>query len=310
MVRLVDDLLDISRITRGKVELRRQVIELDGVVAKAIEIATPLLEQRRHHLAVEVPCGLRVDGDPMRLAQVVANLLTNAAKYTPKDGRISVRAAREGDRVVLAVRDNGAGIPRELLPQVFDLFVQGKRTSDRRDGGLGLGLALVDNLVRLHGGEVSATSEGPGTGSTFTVRLPLAGPAPAAAGPGAAPASACSGRRVLLVDDNVDAAELLALMLRSEGHHVAVAHDGVQALALADELRPEVAVLDIGLPVMDGYELATRLGERHDRCRLIALSGYGQPSDQHRSSAAGFELHLIKPVDYATLIAAISGPPP
>jgi CheY-like chemotaxis protein/anti-sigma regulatory factor (Ser/Thr protein kinase) len=284
------------------------VVELDGAVAKAIEIATPLLEQRRHFLAVDVARGLRVDGDPMRLAQVVANLLTNAAKYTPKGGRIEVRAAREGDRVVLAVRDNGVGIPRELLPQVFDLFVQGKRASDRRDGGLGLGLALVDNLVRLHGGEVSVSSDGPGTGSTFVVQLPLAGPAPAAPEPDAATIPSPDGRRVLLVDDNVDAADLLALALRSEGHRVAVAHDGVQALTLAAELQPEVAVLDIGLPVMDGYELAARLGERHRRCRLIALSGYGQPSDQHRSSLAGFELHLIKPVDYATLIAAISRP--
>ena len=306
VIRLVDDLLDIARITRGKVELRRQVVELDGVVAKAIEIATPLLEQRRHHLEVDVSRDLRVDGDPMRLAQVVANLLTNAAKYTPKGGRIEVRAAREGDRVVLAVRDNGVGIPRELLPHVFDLFVQGKRTSDRRDGGLGIGLALVDNLVRLHDGEVSASSDGPGTGSTFVVQLPLAGPVPAAPEPDVATTPGPDVRRVLLVDDNVDAADLLALVLRSEGHHVAVAHDGVQALTLADELRPEVAVLDIGLPVMDGYELATRLGERHGRCRLIALSGYGQPSDRHRSSVAGFELHLIKPVDYATLIAAIS----
>ncbi|HWU90589.1 MAG TPA: ATP-binding protein, partial [Kofleriaceae bacterium] len=309
VVRLVDDLLDIARITRGKVELRRQVVELEGAVAKAIEIATPLLEQRRHHLAVDVPHGLPVDADPMRLSQVVANLLTNAAKYTPKGGRIEVRATREDDRAVLAVRDNGAGIPRELLPQIFELFVQGARASDRRDGGLGLGLALVDNLVRLHGGEVSAASDGPGTGSTFVVRLPLAHPAaPAEPSAVAAPAPVPGGRRVLLVDDNVDAAELLALALRSEGHRVDIAHDGLQALALADELEPEVAVLDIGLPVMDGYELAVRLRERHARCALIALSGYGQPSDQRRSRAAGFELHLIKPVDYPALVAAISRP--
>ena len=303
LTRLVDDLLDVSRIARGKVELKRERVEMASVVAKAIETVSPLLEQRRHVLNVDVPrTGLTTDGDPVRLAQVVSNLLTNAAKYTESGGRISIGVRRDGDDVVLRVRDSGVGIPADLLPRLFDLFVQGTQSLDRSQGGLGIGLTIVRSLVSLHGGSVAAYSDGLGRGSEFEVRLPLAASDAVAVRPGHADGAvvlpAPAGLTVLVVDDNADAAEMLAAALAIAGHQPRIAHDAPAALRLCQEFKPAVALLDIGLPVMDGYELGQRLRRIPglERLRLIAVTGYGQESDRRQSRAAGFEHHLVKPV--------------
>jgi signal transduction histidine kinase/ActR/RegA family two-component response regulator len=316
LIRLVDDLLDISRVARGKVELKREPVEMSEVVAKAIETASPLLEQRRHYLSVEVPAtGLLVYGDPTRLAQVVANLLTNAAKYTEPGGHIAVRAWVEGARVHLAVQDNGAGISPDLLPRVFDLFQQGRRTMDRAEGGLGIGLALVKSLTHLHGGSVSARSGGVGRGSEFAIALPLLTMEPAAVDQASAQPTlgrAGTAERVLVVDDNHDAADLIGEMLRAVGHEVFIAHDAFEALSLAERLDPSVIVLDIGLPVMNGYDVARRIRKMFGgrAPRLIALTGYGLDHDRARSHEAGFEQHLVKPVSARELIEAVEGDAP
>jgi signal transduction histidine kinase len=304
VIRLVDDLLDVSKITRGKIDLQRRVVEVALVVAKAAEIAGHLIEQRAHHLTIEVPDDLHVDGDEGRLAQVVANLLTNAARYTPPGGQIRVVAEVDGADVVIRVSDSGVGIEPELLGRVFDLFLQGQRGADRAEGGLGIGLALVKNLVLLHGGAVSAHSDGPGKGSEFTIRLARAeGPAETAAVP-AVPALpvARSARRVLVVDDNEDAAMLLGEFIRMCGHEVEVVHDPAAALRMVQGFVPEVAVLDIGLPGMDGYELAAQLRGITPSCRLVALTGYGHDRDRQRTQEAGFEAHFVKPVPIDTLL--------
>jgi signal transduction histidine kinase len=309
LVRLVDDLLDVSRITRGLVRLRKERIELAAVVSAAVEMASPLLEQREQHLTVDVATDCPVDADRDRLAQVIANLLTNAAKYTAPRGQIHLRAASEGGAVVLRVQDNGRGIAPELLAVVFDMFVQGNRPIDRSEGGLGLGLTLVRTLVELHGGTVTAHSGGPGQGSEFVIRLPLAAaPTPLVTADSATPSSR-TGRRVLIVDDNPDVVEVLAELLRMSGHEVAVAHDAPEALRLAGPFQPEVAVLDIGLPVMDGYELARRLRLGDPALRLVALTGYGQAEDRARSRAAGFQEHLVKPIDGDVLLAVVAAKP-
>ena len=310
LIRLVDDLLDISRVTRGMVELRRAPLDLHTVVARAVELASPLLEQKRHSFTARVPrVGLRLSGDETRLSQAIGNLLVNAAKYTPSGGSVVLDAAREGDEIVIAVRDNGDGMRPELLPRVFDLFVQGDRSIERAEGGLGIGLALVRSFVALHGGSVAAFSDGPGKGSEFVVRLPalpaLPVPTPSSPPPPVAPATA-PGLRVLVVDDNIDAAELLAEALQAAGHATRVAHDAPQALAAARSFAPQVAVLDIGLPVMDGYELAARLRAEGLAPRLMAVTGYGQETDRERSRAAGFERHLVKPIDLDELLAALA----
>jgi PAS domain S-box-containing protein len=299
LVRLVDDLLDVARITRGSIALERTHVEIASVVGKAVEIANPLVEERRHRLRVDVPSsGLGTMGDSVRLAQVVANLLTNAAKYTDPGGDIHVHASATGDEIILSVTDTGAGIPDDLLPVVFDVFVQGPRTKDRSQGGLGLGLTLVRRLVEAHGGRVSASSKGNGKGSTFEVRLPLAGspPAPIDGSDVAKADDGARGIRVLVVDDNVDAAELLAECLAVDGFDVRVANDAPEALAIVETWEPYVAILDIGLPGMDGYELATRLRARLPSVPLMALSGYGQAADRRRSAAAGFDEHRVKPL--------------
>ena len=312
LTRLVDDLLDVSRITRGKVELRKQPIEVRDVLAKATEIASPLLEQRRHHFEVQAPPrGLRLHADEARLAQVVANLLTNSAKYTEPGGHISLSARREGDEAVIEVRDDGVGIGPGLLPRIFDLFVQGRQSSDRAEGGLGIGLALVRNLVAMHGGTVEAQSEGTGRGSTFIVRLPALARSSTSTEPGKRSALGARShggrRRVLLVDDNDDARLLLREMLERAGHEVRSAENGPEALALVEEFAPDVAVLDIGLPAMDGYELGSRLRSRLASRTpiLVALTGYGQEADRARSSAAGFSAHLVKPLEAAELLDVI-----
>ena len=309
LVRLVDDLLDVSRVARGKVTLARAPLELATVVAKAVEAIGPLLEQRHHRLEVSVPLrGLLVEGDEVRLTQVLNNLLTNAARYTPPGGRIEVIGERDGDQAVLRVRDNGAGIDPQLLPEVFEMFVQGARGADRSQGGLGLGLSLVRTFTELHGGTVCAASAGSGQGSEFTVRLPVAEMSDEAAVGGdrapALPTFRTNGKRVLVVDDNQDAAELIMAVLESAGHQVQVAHDPIKALSVAVGFQPQIAILDVGLPVMDGYALGRELLARQREAApiLVALTGYGQEQDRRRSTDAGFSAHLVKPVSATMLV--------
>jgi signal transduction histidine kinase len=305
VTRLVDDLLDVSRITRGSIELVPRPVEISTIVERAVETAGTLIERRGHRLTLEVASGVFVDGDDARLVQVFANLLTNAARYTPPGGSIGVYADANADCVAVRVVDDGVGMPPDLLASAFDLFVQGERGPDRAEGGLGIGLAIVKNLVTQHGGTVAARSDGPGRGTEVIVTLPRReAPAP---GRVLEPALPVAGepRTVMVVDDNEDAAVLLGELLRMCGHFPIVAHDPATALRIIGASKPDVAVLDLGLPGMDGYALARRLREEGATCRLIALTGYGQPEDRERSSSAGFECHLVKPVDVAQLLAAI-----
>lgn len=309
LTRLVDDLLDLSRITRGKVRLNRETIDLESVVAKAIELAGPLIEQRGHRLTVRVAAGLAVEGDPVRLAQVFANLLTNAAKYTDDGGRIEIdaRTLEEAGAVRVTVHDDGIGIAPDLLGRIFEQFVQDEQSKDRAQGGLGIGLALVRSLTELHGGSVAAASDGPGRGSTFTVTLPRA---PTAANTTAAradgpPHGSSAPLRILVVDDIEDVRLPLAEVLRQHGHEVAMACDGPTALREVARFGPDVAIVDIGLPVMDGYELAVRLREAAPRVRLLAMTGYGLDSDRERAHRAGFDRHLVKPVAPTDLLRAL-----
>jgi PAS domain S-box-containing protein len=305
LTRLVDDLLDASRITQGKVVLNQERLELRSVVGRALETSRPLIEARNHQLQLSLPQEpLWLEGDLVRLSQVVANLLNNAAKYTEQGGHIWLEAERAGAEIVLRVRDNGMGIPASLLPHVFDLFTQAERSLDRSEGGLGVGLALVRSLVELHGGCVEAFSAGPGQGSEFVVHLPIL--PEAIQREESAPAFSTSssrkdktGRRVLVVDDNLDSAESMALLLQLGGHQVQVAHDGQAALEIAQRFQPQVVLLDIGLPKLNGYEVARRLRSWPDmqKAVLIALTGYGQAEDHHLSQQAGFNHHLTKPAD-------------
>ncbi len=320
MTKIVDDLLDVSRVTRGLVVIERLPVDVAAVVAAAADQVRPAAQARRHALETRLPPGpLAVTGDAARLVQVVSNLLHNACKYTPDGGHIAMEAEAEGGDVVLRVRDNGSGIAPEFLPDVFGLFVQGSRSPDRSQGGLGLGLPLVRQLVELHGGTVVAESPGLGLGTTVTVRLPRlelpvhsAAPAlpdaPAAPPSPPADAPAPGGLRLLVVDDNVDAAETLAALLEMDGHTVAVAYDGPSALELAEREPPEVAILDIGLPGMDGISLARRLRAMPSMhgAVLVALTGYGQQADRARSSDAGFDHHLVKPADPQAISALLA----
>ncbi len=319
LVRLVDDLLDVSRITGGKIELRRQRVELASVALRGLETSSPLLEQRRQKVDFKVPAeGLVVDGDPDRLAQVISNLITNASKYSEPGSRVGIAAGRVGSTVELRVVDSGIGIAPEMLDRIFDLFVQQPQALDRSKGGLGLGLTIVRSLIEMHDGTVRARSRGPGRGSEFIVTLPLALPAddlralPASGVPAAIRAPQDPGmeaRRVLIVDDNGDAAHSIAEALTELGHDVHVAHDGPTALTIASRLRPDVCLLDIGLPVMDGYELARRLRDSQhlaDGARIIAITGYGQDADRQRSTEAGFSAHVVKPVDLDVLTSVVN----
>jgi PAS domain S-box-containing protein len=307
LVRLVDDLLDLSRIMRGKIELRREPIELGAVIGRAIEIAHPVIDAHGQELLTSLPpAPLWLLADPVRLSQVFANLLNNAAKFTERAGRIWLTAAPEGDDLVLRIRDTGIGIAPDLLPRVFDLFVQVDQSIARSRGGLGIGLTLVKSLVEMHGGRVRAFSDGLGKGSEFEVRLPrLTGTELRARQAESSPAAAASfpRRRVLVVDDNVDAAISLAMLLRMLGHEVEEAHDGPSALRAAATWRPEIVLLDIGLPEMSGYEVARSLRATAEGKALVlaAMTGYGQPEDRRRSLDAGFDQHLTKPVDLAAL---------
>jgi PAS domain S-box-containing protein len=312
MVRLVDDLLDVSRITRGTIELKKERVELRETIARAIEIASPLIEERRHQLDVDVPAGdIVLYADGIRLAQVFANLLTNAAKYTDPGGHIRLLVRAEGGEIVAEVHDDGIGISPELLPRVFDTFVQAPQSAARSAGGLGIGLSLVRSFVQRHGGSVGATSPGPGRGSCFVVRLPLpeAQPIKGRAEPrdGGAPRPSKPSLRVLVVDDNEDALVVTAEVLRMTGHDVRTATSGQGALDLVRDFMPDVAILDVGLPGMDGYELGERLRRIFSSAppRLIAMTGYGQGSDRERSGRAGFDLHLVKPVDIEVLMRSV-----
>ncbi|HUR52889.1 MAG TPA: ATP-binding protein, partial [Gemmataceae bacterium] len=314
IVRLVDDLLEVSRITLGKVSLRREHIDLTSVVHQAIEAARPLIESRRHELAVATPPeSIHLDADSARLAQVIGNLLNNAAKYTEEAGRIWLTVRREGHEAVVSVRDTGVGISADMLPQVFDLFTQVDRTLDRSQGGLGIGLTLVRKLVELHGGSVQAFSAGPGRGSEFVIRLPGArGGVRFAADVATVPkrAEAVRAQRILIVDDNVDAAESLAMLLELKGHQVWTASSGPAAVEVALTHRPRLVLLDIGLPGMDGFEVARRLRQEPtlSGLTLVALTGYGQDDDRRRTKEAGFDYHLVKPADSAlleTILAAV-----
>jgi PAS domain S-box-containing protein len=308
--RLVDDLLDVSRITRGKLQMQAETIDLRNAVRRALETSRPLLESRRHTLALDLPAApVAVFGDLTRLSQVFSNLVNNAAKYTPEGGRISTRVAVEGDDAVIRVRDSGVGIPADLIERVFDLFAQGERTLDRAAGGLGIGLTLARRIVLLHGGTIGATSAGPGQGAEFTVRLPRLSLelARVSASPPARPETPAK-RSILVVDDNADSADTLASLLRHLGHEVESAADGQSALDLAARVRPEIVFLDIGLPGISGYEVARALRARPDGKELLifALTGYGQAADRERSLAAGCDGHLVKPVSPDELQSAIS----
>jgi signal transduction histidine kinase len=311
LVRLVDDLLDVSRVASGKVALAKKPLELATVVAKAVEATGLLLEQRHQQLDLSVPPGgLLVDADEVRLTQVVSNLLSNAARYTPPGGRVEVLGRREQDEVVLQVRDDGIGIDAALQPHIFEMFMQGPRGDDRSERGLGLGLSLVRTLTMLHGGTVGVHSAGRDQGSEFTVRLPAHKPTARAEDRPSAPRSAQPpgpGRRVLIVDDNRDAAETLTHILSMAGHEVRAAYDPLQALLLVEGFRPQVAILDIGLPVMDGYQLARELRARLGASApvLIGLTGYGRDEDKIRSQEAGFAAHVLKPVDVQRLVQMV-----
>jgi signal transduction histidine kinase/DNA-binding response OmpR family regulator len=327
LVRLVDDLLDLSRFTRGKIRLQKEPAELADVLARAVETCRPFIDQHRHRLTVTMaPEPLWVLGDAVRLAQVVGNLLNNAAKYTEEGGQIRLSAGSEAEEAVIRVRDTGMGIPAEMLGSVFELFTQADRSLDRSEGGLGIGLTLVRQLVEMHEGRVEAHSDGPGQGSEFVVRLPLLRSqiadgklqneekteAAAASSSSDLQSAFCNlqSRRVLVVDDNRDAAESLGLLLEVSGHQVRICHDGASALAAAADYQPEVVLLDIGLPGMNGYEVARRL-RGHAATRkalLIALTGYGQAEDEQRAREAGFDHHLIKPADLDALAGLLASP--
>ena len=309
--RLVDDLLDVSRVTTGRIQLERKIIDLATVITQALETVEPQIREKRHRVSVTAfyeP--LYVEGDFARLLQCVSNILANATKYTEPGGEIWLRTRGDRDNAFIEVSDTGAGIPPELLPQVFDLFVQSDRTLDRAQGGLGVGLAVVKRLIEMHNGDVTAHSEGLGRGSTFEMRLPrVARPAPA---PAVGERFKPEPRRVLIVDDNVDAADSLALLLKFEGHETHVVYSGEEALASIESFKPDVALLDIGLPEMNGYDLARQIRKMPQlkAPRLIALTGYGQLEDQQRAQAAGFDGHLVKPVALPALEQAIGGVSP
>jgi signal transduction histidine kinase len=305
MTRLLDDLLDVSRIRNGKIELRRSPIDLRVVIQDALHAVESVVEERGHALSVEAPeQPLLVDGDPVRLSQVLENLLHNAAKYTDRGGHLALEVRPDGDQILLQVRDDGIGLDPAMLPRIFDMFVQAEQGSDRARGGLGLGLTLVRNLVEMHGGRITARSDGPGRGSEFEVRLPAltgahvlrveASPPPRIQG-------ATRPLDIVLVDDNADIRDTLRSLLELGGHHVAEAEDGRSAVELIRATAPSIAFIDIGLPGMDGYQVARELrGVASPTC-LIAMTGYGRAEDRRQALDAGFDAHLVKPVDFDDL---------
>jgi signal transduction histidine kinase/ActR/RegA family two-component response regulator len=315
LVRLVDDLLDVSRIMRGKIQFRKERVQLADVVARGVETARPLIDEQKHELTVSLPQEpIWLDVDPVRIAQVITNLLNNAAKYNPNPGHIVLTAVRQGDAAVLRVLDDGIGIEKNLLPRVFDLFTQADHGVARAQGGLGIGLTLVRSLVERHGGSVEAFSEGPGKGSEFIVRLPVAAAPPEGGqrkGDGhAALAPVKVQRRVLIVDDNIDAARAFAEVAALWKHDVRIASNGAAALELAKSYHPDIVLLDIGLPGMSGYQVARQLRREPEfaKTTLVAVTGYGQEEDRRRSREAGFNHHLVKPVPPDTLYDLLNAP--
>jgi CheY-like chemotaxis protein len=311
----MNDVLDASRISRNRIELRRARIAIGPVIDEAIETVRPLLKSLDHELTTAIPSEpLYIDGDAGRLSQVIGNLLNNAAKFTDRGGSIKLSVSREGDEAVIHVRDNGIGIPSEHLGRLFDLFVQVDTSVERSRDGLGIGLTLVKRLVDLHGGTIEVHSDGPGRGSEFTVRLALQ---PAVTDSNEvdalAPVAPSTGsRRVLVVDDSHDAAESLAMLLELEGHEIHTAHDGAEAVRTAERVRPDVVLMDIGLPIVNGYEACRLIRTQAWGASMVmvALTGWGQEDDREQSRAAGFDLHLVKPVDHAELSRVISSARP
>jgi CheY-like chemotaxis protein/two-component sensor histidine kinase len=313
MTRLVEDLLDVARITRGTIELRLERVDIATILRGAVEASNTLVTKARHQLKVTLPAEpIFVDGDPTRLQQVVTNLLDNAAKYTDPGGRIWLSAQREGDDAVIRVRDSGIGIAADQLPHIFEMFTQAGMPVERSQGGLGVGLSLVDRLVKLHGGSVAAVSAGLGAGSEFTIRLPGADRSRKAADKAATASSHRTSRcRVLVVDDNVDSVDSLAMLLRMMGHQVEAANDGEAALNIAAKFHADVGILDIGLPKMSGYDLAQRMRQQPwgKDMVLVALTGWGQSEHRQRSAASGFDHHLTKPVDLEALQQILAATP-
>ena len=307
LVRLVDDLLDLSRITHDRLELRKSDVQLSSVIQHSLELARPLLDSAHHELRVDLPEEpIYLHADPARLAQVFGNLLSNSCRYTKPGGVISVSARRENNQVLVTVKDNGAGIPREKLDSIFEMFTQVDRGPERSQGGLGIGLTLVKRLVEMHGGVVEARSAGGGLGSEFEVRLPtIAQPAPTLPSRGrVATSTVIPTRRILIVDDNEDSAESLAMLLEITGNKTYLAHDGVEAIEAVEKHRPEVLLLDIGLPKINGHEVCRRVREQPwgKDIVVIALTGWGQEEDRRKSREAGFDGHLVKPVNYDELL--------
>jgi CheY-like chemotaxis protein len=314
LVCLIDDLLDVSRITRGMITLQRERVLIDAIVARAVETARPLIDARKHELTLNLPEELlSVEGDPTRLVQIIGNVLHNAAKFMDPGGRIVLSVSREDAYAVISVKDFGMGIPRELVPKIFDLFSQVHQKSESSHGGLGIGLALVRRLVEMHGGVVTANSAGPALGTELVVRLPLIGVQSTFV---SVPASdtkrppQLTPRRILVADDNNDAVEALALQLRLAGHDVRSANDGVEALEVADSFAPEVVLLDLGMPRMDGYETAREIRRKWwgKSATLVALTGWGGQQDRQKTTDAGFDVHLVKPVTEYDLFRAIASP--
>jgi len=309
LARLVEDLLDMSRIATGKITLQRKVVDLASLVDGAVDAASTLMQASGQKFDVAAPpAGTWLEVDPVRIQQVIGNLLHNASKFTPRGGTIELRVRRSAEGIELTVQDNGVGIAADVLPRVFELFSQGDRSLERTQGGLGIGLSLVKGLVEMHGGNVSARSDGPGRGSRFVVELPgsLLRAAPAASAP-SAQVKRLASQRILLVEDNLDAAEAMFMLLKGLGHAVTVVNDGSEAVEVARSLQPEVILLDIGLPGINGYELVSRLRQMPETraARMIAVSGYGQQKDRQRSAEAGFDMHLVKPVDPADLTSVL-----
>jgi two-component system, sensor histidine kinase len=303
--RLVNDLLDVSRITQGRIELQHEPVNLSAVISQALETVEPLMHENRHRVVVAAGHGpVYVEGDHARLVQCIANILTNSAKYTDRGGEVHVQMRSDARHAWIAIADNGVGIPAELLPRIFDLFVQGNRSLDRSQGGLGIGLSLVRRLIEMHDGSVSATSGGPGQGARFEVVLPVIAATRATRVEHLEQPPA--RRRILVVDDNSDSANSLAMILNISGHVAEPVYGPEEALERVAEFNPEVVLLDIGLPGMDGYELAKRLRSNGSNARLIAVTGYGQPGDVRRAEEAGFDAHLVKPVDLQHLLRDLS----
>jgi PAS domain S-box-containing protein len=313
MMHLVDDLLDVSRALRNQVELSPKTIEMSQVLASALEIASPLLQEKRHRVDIDVPStGLLVKVDPDRMMQVFGNLLSNAAKYTDSDGEIHVRASSSGDRVEVTIADTGSGIAPELMPRIFELFTQGEQGIERQLGGLGIGLAIARRLVSAHQGQITAQSDGVGKGSRFTVRLPsVVRESQSVLSPPSRVRSSGPAKRVLIVDDNEDATEMLSALLQGRGHETRVALDGLHALEIAHDFRPNIVFLDIGLPRLDGFQVARRM-RKIPACAaipIVAVTGYARDSDRQRALQSGFSDHLVKPVDLAQLELAVEMAP-